>query len=438
MGFLLLGCLSYSDKNKPIREAVYGGDLPRAFALLEQADHLSPEGKNRLLYHLEKATLLHYLGQYSKAESSYHTASSVMEKLYTQSLTQGALSFVINDSTMDYAGEAYEMIALHTMLALLYLQQNQLSKARVQARRINTKLKELSRDQTSEQKEGYHRDAFALYLSGAIFESLGEYDSAAVDYGRAYESYQLGYPGVGVPKSLVQSLYLASLEAQRTSRASKLKQKHPTVKKEPLSGLWVVAKGDVVVPKISKDFVFAASARTFIRYSWPSIPKISSPLPRYDLRLQNKKYSLEVAQDMDAIARWMLEDQRLSLTLKNITRLTAKEYLTDQLMEANPLLGFFTKIAAAFTETADTRSWSLLPGKFAVQRVPLTPGSYVLSYFVRGGRRQSQRVEIKNSKHLKIVVLDDVYDPDQKLALSDESGGHDLALLVQKLRAKAY
>lgn len=433
-------CLSYTQKNRALRQAALRGDLPRAFTLLQEASHLDAQGKNRLLYYLEKATILHHLQSYSKAEKAYHTATHLMKKLYTQSISQGALSFVINDSTMDYAGEPYELIAVHMMLALLYLQQNDLQRARVEARRVSTRLKELARDQDRDHGGVYHRDAFALYLAGVIYEALREYDSAAVDYENALETYELGYPGADIPDSLVRSLYVVSQASGRKERAAQLKEKYPRILQGPhknlRSGLWVVAYGYPVTPKVSKSFIFATGS-TIIRYSWPSLPPFSSRLPHYDVRLHQKPYPLEIAQDMDAIARSVLEERRLSLTLKNISRLTAKEYLTHRLAETHPLLGILGKIAAAFSETADVRSWSLLPSKFAVQRIHLPPGSYALSY-LRRSVPATLSFSIKDSEDLSIAVLDYASPavPPQRISslLKLKESSTKLAALIAALR----
>lgn len=422
------GCLSYTDKHRPVRHAVQSGNLPRAFELLKEADYLGPEGKNRLLFFLERATIYHHLRDYESAERDYLRAAQVMKELYTISLSRTALTFVVNESTSEYAGEPYEMIAVHLMLASLYLQMNQLNKARVEAKRINTKLRELRRRDSEGDHGGYHRDAFALYLSGAIFEALGEFDSAAIDYQAAYETYKAGYPGAGgPPDSLIRGLFVASRAAGRSGSVRVLQKRYPRLLTaesslgEDKSGIWFLALGYPVVAKVSRDFVFPLN-NTVVRYSWPSIPAYSPSLPSYDLQVRgsekdrraqagassqniSRRVDLELGQDIDEIARWSLEDRRLALGAKTIARLASKEVLNQQLMEINPLLGIFSNIIGSFLETADTRSWSLLPGKFAAVRVSLPPGKYQYTYLVRNRYRVSSTVRVKSGE-LKLAVLD--------------------------------
>ncbi|MCY4443520.1 MAG: hypothetical protein OXC44_01815 [Proteobacteria bacterium] len=407
--WLCVGCASHTQLSAPIREAVHKLDLPLAFEHLENSSHLSPDGKNRLLYYLEKARLLHHMGTLSKAEIAYRNGARLASELYTTSLTQGALSFVINDSTMNYAGEEYELVALHAMLAMLFIEKGELQKARVEAKRINTRLKELSRHEARHEVNsatfGYQRDAFALFLSGMIFEALGEYDSAVVDYSKALTSYENNYPGAGVSSSLVESLYQVALRTQRKNMLAMLRNKYGhLLRNQSLSpSVMVIAVGYPVTLKVSKSFVFAAGGQV-LRYSWPSIPDHSPSLPFYDVRLQHSgAVSLEMAQNYDVIARTVLEEKRVRLGAKTITRMIAKAKVAHEMHKVHPILGLITSIFGAWVETADTRSWGLLPGKIALKRVPVKPQTSSLKYTTRHLRGA---VTFKRDQSLSFLILD--------------------------------
>ncbi|MCY4381424.1 MAG: hypothetical protein OXC40_07660 [Proteobacteria bacterium] len=422
------GCMTHSDKMASIKEAISFGQLAKAEKLISESGTLGHgKGKNRLLFFLEQATLYHHQKQYKLAEKSYMKASALIDELYTKSLSQGALSFVVNDSTIDYAGEDYEIIALHTMMALMYIEGGSLSKAHIEARRINTRLRELLKDEEATGSYEYHRDAFALYLSGLIFEANKNYDSAIIDYRRALETYDGGYQGGTTPNSLIRSLYLLAKQQGRSEITSSLSQKYQShlnlVKKHnSRGGVIVLAKGYPSVGKVSQSFVFALGDQ-IIRYAWPVIPNISVPFPEYDFQIKKQSANVsrsswpesryrnhgELVQDHDRIARSVLEKKRLSLTAKSLTRLVAKGAITHELHQINPLLGVMANLIGIITETADTRSWSTLPGKIMMERYFLEPGqSYIIHYRSPGAldqRNVSYHLTPKKNE-LYFIILD--------------------------------
>ena len=106
-----------------------------------------------------------------------------------------------------------------------------MDKARVEARRINTRLNEINSQY--KKKNRYAEDAFGRYLAGLIYEARGEYDSAIVDYRKALQTYQGTYTKLfrtNAPKSLIQSLYSLYMKRRRTE-ARALKKTIPVAKK---------------------------------------------------------------------------------------------------------------------------------------------------------------------------------------------------------------
>ena len=62
-------------------------------------------------------------------------ADKLVDVLYTESISKQAASFLVNDSVTDYAGEDYEKVAIHTMLALSFIEDDDYSSARVEAKK---------------------------------------------------------------------------------------------------------------------------------------------------------------------------------------------------------------------------------------------------------------------------------------------------------------
>ena len=418
LAFITTGCLSYSDHAYKLQHAVSRSQPKKAQAYLTESKKFSSQGKNRLLYYLEYAMIQLHLGNFSQCEKALLHAADLIDELYTVSISKTALSFVVNDSTQDYAGEEYEIVAVHAMLAMLYLKTNQPSKALVEARRINTRLRELSRDDQDQdlQSCGYYRDAFSLFLSGLIFEATKNYPSALIDYRRSLATYEGCYPGVSTPQSLVQSLWQMAVRLNRTSIIEGLKKSYPQYltsqpknlqQLDQTSSMVFIASGDPVTMKISESFVLATSGQ-IIRYSWPTIPRVDKAFPDYDVKLNNSSFQFNIVQNYDAIAANVLEQKRLKLTAKNITRLVMKSTISSGVSEVDPLLGFLLNIIFSFQETADTRSWALLPSKIGVIRIDNLPGGqYDLRYFRSSYSEQSSvKIKIKESDSVVIKVLD--------------------------------
>jgi hypothetical protein len=67
-----------------------------------------------------------------------------------------------------------------------------------------------------------------------------------------------------------------------------------------------------------------------------------------------------------------------------------------------PLAGLAMNIVNASTETADTRSWTLLPRSFSVTRLRLPPGAHAIEIYNNGRLSRMEDVEIKAGR---MVIL---------------------------------
>jgi len=400
----LFGCASYVDHTKQLRESVYNNQYDEALKRLEKSP-IKTQSRNRLLYRLEKSTILDRLGKLKASRKELLEADRIIDELYTESISRGAASFLVNDDLKEYAGEDYEKVAVHTMLAMSFLEDNRLTSARVEAKKINSRLRDIV-DKYGDSYTKYTQDAFALFISGLIFEALGEYDEAIIDYKKSLKTYESGFlQGNMVPTSLVKSLYVCALRRNRDKIIKRLKDDY-SEDVEGLSDLDAsiifIGYGFPVVPKQSKSFILN-SGNGILRYSWPIIPNRFSPEPDFGVRFNQNPVALELGQDLNRIARSTLESNRLRMTVKNVARLIAKASAAKEIeRRAGPLAGFIANIFAAATETADTRSWSLLAGRMYIQRVFVSPGQrFKLNEAGAGSLSATSLAE----KKIKFVIL---------------------------------
>ena len=94
------------------------------FASVEKEVLFSPiieEEKNRLLILLELATNAHYEGLYGKSLIYFEIAKSLVDDLYTKSISEEIKSNISNDNTITYSGLPYEQSFIYYYLILNHL-----------------------------------------------------------------------------------------------------------------------------------------------------------------------------------------------------------------------------------------------------------------------------------------------------------------------------
>lgn len=371
--FVLMSCASYTEQTAGVHSAFVASRYQEALEKLE-ASEVKEQERNRLLFTLEKAVILNHLGQSKASRKLLSDASRIADELYTKSISKEVATYLVSEDKSEYAGEDYEKVAIHTLLALSYLDDGQLGEARVEARKINNKIAELNQG-NEESPNKYSDDGFAWLLSAAIYEAKEEWDDAIIDYEKALKSYRGAFANFsdGVPEALVVGYANVATIRSRQDRLRDLTQMFPKVIKKytfPLKGrsTLFIAQTGLTARKHSESF-FLPVGDQVVRYSWPIIKYITPSYPP-QVRASNSLVSFDRAISFSNIAKESLENKRTRYTLKSMARLIAKSKLTDQ-AERNfgPLGGLIANIFMASTETADTRSWTLLPESIHISRV---------------------------------------------------------------------
>jgi hypothetical protein len=384
-----------------MREAFSRGDYDQALESLEKSG-VKNRSQDRLLWHLEAATILDRKGEYEQSRELWLKADRIADELFTVSIKKTATSFVVSESSTDYEGEDYEHVAIHSMLAHQFISQERLAEARVEARRINTKLAEINQKFNPDGKYRYREDAHARYLSGIIFEALGEFDNAIVDYEKArtlYEGDFSGYVTGRVPSGVILGLYRCLYLRGRTDRLGFITSQYASVLASVRSvskDSELVSSGEIVVihelGRIAKKVAreeFLTVGDQLVRFSSPII----TPNPIDDagtgVTVYGKGFlAAENTVYFDAIAKDSLENRRGRMIAKQMSRLLLKGQINYQARrEFGPLGGLAANVLTLAAETADTRSWSTLPQAFYVTRVRMTPGQYNIMIRTNGQER---------------------------------------------------
>ncbi len=278
--FLIIGaCASYTSVISRVRFSYMANQPEQALKLLEESN-IRTSRRNRLLYYMEKAQILDKIGAKNKSRSLLIEADKLADNLYTTSILDKTASFFISDSAESYRGEIYERIAIHTILALSFLEENKLSSARVEAKKINNKLYALTMN-LDPKHNNYVEDGFARYLSGIIYEAEGSIDDAIIDYKKAlkiYESPQYKNFFYGQTESqIAKALYRLAKVRRRKDLIENLEESHPyvTSEKDPaqtMGELIVIHQVGHIAIKYPQEFSFNIGDQ-FVRMSFPVIPR---------------------------------------------------------------------------------------------------------------------------------------------------------------------
>src|SRR3989338_8394916 len=200
--FVLAGCATYSDSFGVIEHSLSSRKYDAA---LQEIEKQASSRTGRVLYLLDKGMVLRMKRDFAGSNLALEAAKTEMERLYAASVSENPLSFVVNDATVSYAGDDYEQVLVHLYMALNYLELGQPDEARVEALQVDTRLREIG-EKIPVNK--FTEDALSRYLTGMIYEELGEWSDAMIAYRKAYEAYKkyrVNY-GLAMPDMLKHDL----------------------------------------------------------------------------------------------------------------------------------------------------------------------------------------------------------------------------------------
>jgi uncharacterized protein len=389
----LSGCASYSDSFSVIQNDMAARNFAAALQALEKQRHPT---RDQVVYLLNKAMLERMSGDFAASNQTFEAAKTRMAELYGVSIREQALSFAINDATRSYVGETYEQVLVHLYMALNYLQLGNLLDARVEALQVDEQLREIAQKIPESR---YTEDALARYLTGMIYEQMGERSDAMIAYRQAYEAYgryREKY-GVVVPDYLKQDLLRLS---QQLGLAQEMRQYQKEFQIEHwMSAEELAQKGELVfilhdglapIKREQAATVVDPASGHIVRIALPFYEKRFTPVSGARVDAGDVDASAELAEDISAIAVQDLEARMPAITARAVARAVVKAQMAKAAREsarqqnqngsaaAAALAGLALEIAGVVTERADTRSWMTLPARIYLARLPLPPGTYTV------------------------------------------------------------
>ncbi|MEB3767020.1 hypothetical protein FXN70_04575 [Acinetobacter sp. MD2] len=392
--------------------------------------------KDGVLYLLEQARIEQVDQNYQASLDTYKKAFELLDKqnqrakISVSRVGFQALSMLSNDSVVPYLVPPYEQVIAHISQAKNYIFLKDMDAASVEMRvaqqlqrdielaheqELAKKVEKTKKNNSEPEPEtskidealvgldpiagkikNTYQNSYSFYMAASLWEVLGEYNDALVDYKKAYE---------------LQPDQQIATDIQRVDKAIKQKDKNVPV-------IIFIEQG-LVPQKVEHKLVFPGP-NGLLNIAFASYePKTYQTPQATQVLINNKKIQNSyVLNDIGALAVKNLKEHTTATVSRQIIRTTAKyvaqEQLGKQLGAVGQLAGMLMNTA---TDHADLRSWSTLPSNTQIARLNLAPGKYQLQLANAG--TYSTPVSIDTTTNQTIFVY--AYDINNKISVSSSA-----------------
>jgi hypothetical protein len=393
-----------------IKRALVEEDFDAALENVEKIGKSSSE----LLYLYEKGLILHYHDRYAESNEAFERAETVLEDLYTKSVSREAVALLVKDDIARYRGDAFEAVFVNYYKILNYLHLDDLEGALVECRRVNRKLQMIA----DAGEEKFENDPFVQYLTGMVYAAAGDLDDAAVSFRVAIDAYEsLGADaGLAPPPTLycdAARVAGALGNFDEAARYDSAGVECPGVTREQgvvnllLEGGYVTHKVEesVVLPiyedddEDDDDFAEALAGRRHharrrgvkvtqvVKVAVPVLAEDPVPFQSAVVTARPEdsdddgeptEVSSVVVENLGVHARRAFAAKEGKILVRTVVRALAKLAAQDGAGDRNAAVGVLVNVFNVATETADTRSWSTLPQRIVMSRLRLPAGDWSL------------------------------------------------------------
>lgn len=408
------------------------------------------EGKDGALFAMEMGRVAQLEGDYSISRGAFERAiertreqdeKAVISATGAAAQTGAAL---VNDKAIPYRAASYERTFVHHYQALNYLATNDLAGAAVEVRRANREQEEAQRRREREIERGRSKqshvpeeeemrdshlggvyagldemagavkhsfqNAATFYLSGVVWEMLGERNSAYIDYKRALEI---------VPEHPVLQEDVIRLGKRLGMRedVEEFERRFPAAAEVPADGTGTLAgKARLVV--LYEEGLAPQKSEMSIAYPLPSANSIGViALPMYAAGPQGpapvavKVKGRTVGRtapicNVAALAARALEEQMPGILTRQVARAVTKGVAAKAARDSGGSFGeLVVLLYNVASEQADLRSWLSLPAHVHVLSTWVEPGTPRVALAAPGGGEiWGEKVTLAEGKTTLVVV----------------------------------
>lgn len=378
------------------------GDFTQGLIELE-AQKNAYRAQDAVLFYLDMGMLTHYANDYERSADLLQNGERAIEEAFTKSISRAIGSYLVNDNTLEYAGEDYEDIYINVFNALNYYHQGNLDGALVEIRRIDNKLRYLSTKYGTmitnlqrsmlEQKIDVPYDpdaaavvftdsALARYMSMLFYRGEGLWDDVRIDRNfvkLAFANQPSMYP-FPPPSSIDEESEIPEGKAR----------------------LNVISFNGFSPVKVEESMrIPLIVSEQYIKISLPEMISRPSIIVLTEVQMDSgERFELELIEDIDIIAKETFKLNQSAIYLKTVIRSVTKTATAAVLDAASNssddsgqsvlfgVLSIGAQIFAEVSEQADLRVSHYFPGKALVGGINLDPGlhSFTVNYYDRRQR----------------------------------------------------
>ena len=431
--YWLTGCSAISTQKafyEPITAELRENNFSAAVQKIEAAREKGKyPKKDRFLYYIDAGLAYHYASEYDSSIIRLTLAEDAADELFTRSISRAAVSLVLNDNILEYAGEDYEILYTNLIKAVNFVALDKFDEAFVEIRRANDKLDLLEykyREAAVVLNEGasenedhaqieykptdvrFNNDAFARYLSMHMYATDRKMDDARIDYELMQQAFQeqphiYGFPPPEVKyyskdRAIISFIALAGLAPVkeelglriRTDKDLDLVQVLYTDPDKKDSEY-----GHLPLP-VDEDYYF--------KFSIPQLVERPSVISEVRVLVDGRpKGYLQLIEDVATVAGETFKAKKSIIYLRSLARAIFKGLAAHRVKEGidkkddkddgkkgrkkddsidgwNWLKKLAVDVAADISENADLRCSRLLPGRILVGDFEIDPGTYNLTF----------------------------------------------------------
>jgi hypothetical protein len=351
---------------------------------------IRPPERDRGQYLLNTGLLKSITGDFEGANHDLQSAKDILNDLQATSVSENLGAAVINETLRSYDGSASERVLLHELLSINYLMLDDLDAARVEVLQADVVMKELAKEDSPTGQL-----ASAHYIAGLIYELGGELDDAMISYRKAANIMALR--NMPLPPALEISLLHFSRYLGLDEEYIKFREQFSievTPRTPDAAEIVVIYWDGVVTSKRGNSLsVWAPSLNQAVSLALPYYPPSNYVPNPFTLRMAGQHHRTGTIEDVEALLREDLEDESAAIYAMTLARMVTKYELVKSAGNQNGSLGLFMNIVTLLSETADTRSWNMLPSSIQFARFSLPAGEYSLPFPHYSGSQPAEPAE---------------------------------------------
>ena len=386
---LLQACATQHKKVNTLAEQLEQS-TPEATLLALQL--VNPPERDRGQYLLNTGLLKSITGDFEGANRDLQNAKSILNDLQAISISENLGAAMVNETLRSYDGSASERVLLHEILSINYLMLDNLDAARVEVLQADVVMKELAREDNP-----IGQLASAHYIAGLIYELGGELDDAMISYRKAAKIMALR--NMSLPPVLQSTLLSLSQRLGLDKEYIKYRDQFAFAVKPPAvdtAEIIVVYWDGVVTSKRGNSIsVWVPTLNQAVSLALPYYPSANYVENSFALRMAGQHHSTGTIEDIETLSREDLDNESAAIYAMTLTRMVSKYELVRSAGNQNGGLGLFMNVITVLSESADTRSWNMLPSTIQFARFSLPKGEYSLPFPHYSSSQQTATAQTK-------------------------------------------